>query len=142
MLSILYVNFVFIFDPAKYMANLHFYSFSVGMCLWSSITYFCLSFYLPYCRETRVLAITLLVMTILYGINMEDDIYNILLQIFLITAGLLVFFSKLISRILKNKNCKFTILFDFLTICFRNGFDCRKSLTLYLEQQKNIFTND
>lgn len=142
MLGILYVNLVFVLDKEKYIDSLPFYSFLVGMCLWSSLTYFCLSFTLPYCRETRLLATTLLLMTIIYGIRMEDDIYNILLQIFLATTALLIFFGKFVNKILQNKNCKLTILFDFLTICIRNKFNCRKSLTLYLEQQKNIYTND
>lgn len=136
MVNLVYVNVVSFTDYERYVENYQDYSVQVGLCVWSSLLYFFLSFKLPYCKETKVLAVSILAMTVLYLVRgMEDDEYNRWIQIILGVSSLVIYLIVLGRRVVRDRGCKLHVMYDFLKIYIKCG-DCNKALREYLVNTK------
>jgi hypothetical protein len=93
----LVVNLIFVFAPEFYLRNGFYFSNFGGLSVTYLIPMVSVAFLLKYCAPSRICAIGQVIMTILWLIIKEDNIYNINAQI---TIGLicLLFTAKKVNK--------------------------------------------
>jgi hypothetical protein len=101
----LVVNLIFVFAPEFYLRNGFYFSNFGGLSVTYLIPMVSVAFLLKYCAPSRICAIGQVIMTILWLIIKEDNIYNITAQIFIALMCLffpMKFIKKIVNKMYNN----------------------------------------
>jgi hypothetical protein len=96
----LFVNLIFVFAPEFYLRNGFYFSQFAGLSVTYLIPMVAVAFLLKYCAPSRICAVGQVIMTILWLIIKEDNIYNITAQIS-ISVICLLFTAKIVNKMYK-----------------------------------------
>jgi hypothetical protein len=99
-------NLTFFIDKDFYNSNGFYLNFAAGTNMFIPVVLFCLVFYYNYCAVSRICAGAEVLITLYWVIAQKDDIHNILVQITLGAAALILTIA-LYSNIGKNKVVRF-----------------------------------
>lgn len=129
------VNLIYFISP-KFYASAGFYlGLSFGTNAAVAIFLTVLTFRLRFCDISRVCAIGQCIFALVYGIIGQDNIYNIVIQIF---VGTLVLFITFLQYIKKFPMCRMSLFFSFLDSLRRNNCDCNAALSHWDEKTKRL----
>ena len=93
----LFVNLIFIFNKEFYYKYWFYFSQIAGLSIVYLIPMLAVVFLLKFCTPSRICAIGQLILSILWLVIQEDNIYNITAQITIGTVALLFTIKKLLK---------------------------------------------
>jgi hypothetical protein len=91
----LFVNLLFVFQKEFYLKYSFYFANTTGTSLIYILLLNCVVFLLPYCKASRICAVAQIIMSILWLIIQEDNIYNITSQIIIGVLALLFTLKKI-----------------------------------------------